>query len=293
MTTPLLYDCDNTLGLPWKEIDDGLTLLYLLGRPDIQLLGVTTTFGNGNIGEVQKQTEQLLRDQGRGDIPVVEGAGARGQGPTAAARFMTDTAAAAPGTVTLLATGPLGNLRAAAQLDPGFFRNLRQIICMGGYLYPLRLGWRDLPELNLSADPEAAYSVLHAHCPVTLMNAQVCLQATFGWRDVRQAGFWNRDMRRMVRRWLLGFGLHVGVPVFYLWDLVPAVYVSHPELFEENPVKVHSTATDLETGKLVLTGNGAGAWVNMPKHILDAERFKALLFEAWQRQALGLVGADG
>ena len=100
-------------------------------------------------------------------------------------------------------------------------------------------------------------------------------------------------MRRMVSRWLLGFGLHVGVPVFYLWDLVPAVYVAHPELFDENLVTVRSTATDLETGELVLTGNGAGAWVNMPNRILDAARFKALLFEAWQRQALGTVGADG
>lgn len=32
---------------PWSEIDDGLTLLYLLGRPEIRLVAVTTTFGNG------------------------------------------------------------------------------------------------------------------------------------------------------------------------------------------------------------------------------------------------------
>ena len=55
---------------------------------------------------------------------------------------------------------------------------------MGGVRQPLRLGWRLLPELNLSANPEAAASVLAAPCPVTLMSAEICLQAAFSWRDL-------------------------------------------------------------------------------------------------------------
>ena len=279
----VLYDCDNTLGLPKREIDDGLTLLYLLGRPDIELIGVTTTFGNGPLDEVYPQTVRLLLDLGCGDIPVFRGAGARGQAPTEAAHFLAETVAAAPGEITLLATGPLGNLHAAATLDPGFFRNLKQIACMGGYLHPLRIGWRNLPELNLSADPEAAHSVLNAPCPVTLMNAHVCLQAPFGLRALRRARFWPRELRRVVRRWLLTFGLYCGVPEFYLWDLLPAIYLSYPELFDENPVAITSTVTDLETGALVLGSDGNGASVNLPGHILDRARFMAILFEAWQR----------
>ena len=290
MPERIIYDCDNTMGQPFKEIDDGLTLLYLLGRPDVELLGVTTTFGNGDIDEVYPQTERLLHEVGRADIPVFRGEGERGQPPTAAARFLAETAAAHPGEITLLATGPLGNLRAAAELDSAFFDNLKQIVCMGGYLRPLRIGWRNLPELNLSADPEAAFAVLHAPlrqtqgiaCPVTLMNAHVCLQASFGWCDLKQIRHWGHDTRRVVRNWLLTFGLYCGVSVFYLWDLLPAVYVSHPELFDENQVRVCSTVTDLETGTLVIAGEGAGARINMPSRILDPERFKAILFEAWR-----------
>jgi inosine-uridine nucleoside N-ribohydrolase len=279
----VLYDCDNTMGLPWREIDDGLALLYLLGRPDVDLIGVTTTFGNGSIDAVYPQTARMLRDLGREDIPVFWGAGAREQAPTEAARFLAETVAAAPGEITLLATGPLGNLHAAAQLDPAFFRNLKQIACMGGYLHPLRIGWRNLPELNLSADPEASYSILNTPCPVTLMNAHVCLQAPFGGRELRRARFWSRALRRVVRNWLVTFGLYCGVSVFYLWDLLPAIYVSEPDLFDENPVEVFSTVADLETGSLVVTGNGAGAWINMPSLIVDRERFMAVLFAAWQR----------
>jgi len=52
MTQKIIFDCDNTLGIPLKEVDDGLTLLYLLGVPELDLLGITTTFGNGRIDQV-------------------------------------------------------------------------------------------------------------------------------------------------------------------------------------------------------------------------------------------------
>ncbi len=283
MTEQIIFDCDNTMGLPRKEIDDGLTLLYLLGRPDVELLGITTTFGNGDIDEVYPATEKLLRDLGRADVPLYKGEGERGQPPTAAARFLVETAASRPGEITLLATGPQGNLRAAAELDPAFFANLKRITCMGGYLHSLRIGWRNLAELNLSADPEATFAMLNAPCPVTLMNAHICLQAPFGWRDLRRARFWGHDMRRVVRNWMLTFGVYCGVSVFYLWDLVPAIYISHPELFDENPVWVRSTVADLETGTLVVGDEGEGASINMPSRILAPERFKAILFEAWRQ----------
>jgi purine nucleosidase len=286
MTEKIIFDCDNTMGLPRKEIDDGLTLLYLLGRPDVELLGITTTFGNGTIDEVHFATEWLLRGVDRTDIPLHQGEGERGQPPTDAARFLAETAASRPGEITLLATGPLGNLRVAAELDPAFFGNLKQIASMGGYLHPLRIGWRNLVELNLSADPEGAFAVLNASCPITLMNAHVCLQAPFGWRDLGRIEHWGRDMRRVVRNWLLAFGVYCGVPTFYLWDLVPAIYISYPELFDANPVWGNSTVTDLETGALVVASEGEGNRVNMPERILDPERFRAILWEAWRQTPL-------
>ena len=284
----VIFDCDNTYGLPRHEIDDGLVLLYLLGCPDVTLMGVTTTFGNGSIDEVHTATTQQMCTLARDDIPVFKGAGARSDPPTDAARFLAEAAAAHPGEITFLATGPLGNLRAAAELDPSFFDNLKQIVCMGGYLHPLRIGWRNLPELNLSADPEASFAVLNAPsehgCPVTLMNAHVCLQAAFGWGDLRRATFWDRTTHRIVRAWLMLFGLYCGVRHFYLWDLLPAAYISHPELFDTHPVRVTSTVFDLESGTLLITDTAENTAVNMPAHILDPQRFKDLLFEAWKRR---------
>jgi purine nucleosidase len=284
----VIFDCDNTMGLPRKEIDDGLTLYYLLGEADIELLGVTTTFGNGPIDCVYPQTVDTLCELGLDSIPVLRGEGQRRRTrpldapENEAARFLAETAAADPGEVTLLATGPLGNLQAAAELGPDFFSHVKQIACMGGYLSALRIGWRNLDELNFSADPEAAYAVLsQKDCPVTVMNGHTCLQAFFDRHDLARMKGWKHNIYRTTRDWLWVFGLYCGVTGFYLWDLLPAVFISHPGFFDENTVHVRSTVADLESGTLVLDLEGDGAPVNMPARILQPAAFKETLFESW------------
>ena len=279
----IIFDCDNTMGLRTKEIDDGLALYYLLGRPEILLVGVTTTFGNGTIDQVFSQTQKMVTDLGRQDIPVIKGAGKRGEGPTEAARFLAEKTAAFPGEITILATGPLGNLRGAAELDPNFYSNLKAISCMGGYLHPIKVGRRDVKELNLSADPEAAFDVLNAPCPVTLMNAQICLQAPFRWRDYLKLDFWSRKTRWIVRDWLLLHAVFCGIPNYYLWDLLPAVYVTNPGLFYDYQVVIQSSVNDLEDGTLLPEDSVGGQGVNMPVLINDLDRFLEVLLEAWRK----------
>ena len=285
MKERVICDCDNTMGVPGKPIDDGQTLLYLWGRPDLDLVGITTSFGNGSIDEVYGATKKLLRDLGWEEVPLFKGEGERGQAPTEAARFLAEAAASHPGEITLLAIGPLGNLRGAAELDPAFFQNLKQITIMGGYLHALAGPyWENVPERNLASDPEAAFAVLHAPCPVTLMNAQICLQAPFGLPELTRIEQWHGTrMYQTLRDWLLECEIDPGVPGDYLWDLLPAVYISYPDLFDENPVWIQSSVSDLETGTIILGAEGDGALVNMPTQILDVDRFYAILYDAWAR----------
>lgn len=278
----VIYDCDNTMGLPFKEIDDGLTLLYLLGRPDIHLMGVTTTFGNGSTDQAFAQTKELLRRVNRTDIPVFKGQPERGNLPNAAADFLARMTAERPGQISVLATGPLTNLFSAKRLNAGFFDHAAEIVCMGGYLSPLRIGWRNLAELNLSADAEAAHAVLNASCPVTLMSAQLCLQAWFGWGDLPKIRSLDPWIQETVRRWLLAFGLYCGVGRFYLWDLVPAVYLSYPELFSGEQAQVTSTEDDLAAGMIHMGDvKGLPHPISLPTKILDPDPFKSTVFASW------------
>ena len=58
------------MGLPNKDVDDGLALMYLIGNSNIDLLGVTTTFGNSHIEDVFQATTKLFNDLNITDIPL-------------------------------------------------------------------------------------------------------------------------------------------------------------------------------------------------------------------------------
>lgn len=81
---PLIFDCDNTMGVPNHDVDDGLALLYVLGCPEVDLLGVTCSFGNSTQDTVYRNTRRLLQEWGRGDIPVFRGA----DSPAPLARYL-------------------------------------------------------------------------------------------------------------------------------------------------------------------------------------------------------------
>lgn len=278
----IVFDCDNTFGLNAKEIDDGLALLYLLGRRDLSLHGVTTVFGNGTMKESFQQTKGLLESVGCSEIPVYQGASEPGWKPTDAAQFLADVVKDKKGGITILATGPLSNLFAASKIDPHFFQYISEIVCMGGCTHPLRIGWRTLDELNISADTEASWSVLNADCKVTLMNAHLCQKVYFDWNDFKTISHWPQEIKRKIRNWLLLFGLYCGKLKFYLWDLVPAVYLSFPEVFSQNVISVLSSRQDLEIGHVTTIDTSSGPEINMPDSINNGPFLKRTIFNAWE-----------
>lgn len=299
MVKRVIVDCDNTMGKPYAEIDDGLTLLYLLGCDDIELVGITNCYANASIKDVEYWTDRFLHDIDRTDIPRFSGKPFIDQNatewfsrtwahhflnekkpeprPSEAARFLVEQTRKFPGQIHLLALGSMTNLLEAYELDHGFFSNLAEISLMGGVYGDLEIKGRRCLELNLACNPEGARLVLNnGGCPVVVMNANICLQAPFRDGDMEAISFWPERRKQMVREWLWGWQ-----GTFYLWDLLPAVYLSHPGLFDLKKRRISSSLQDLEQGLLV--SDGGGPEVVMPDTILDVPRFMEILLTAWRR----------
>ena len=67
MPTPIILDCD-------PGHDDAIALLLALGSPELELLGVTTTYGNQTLEKTTANALRVLELAGRSDIPVAAGA---------------------------------------------------------------------------------------------------------------------------------------------------------------------------------------------------------------------------
>jgi purine nucleosidase len=207
---PILLDTD--IG---TDVDDCLALAVLLGSPEIDLIGVTTVYGD--VALRARMIRKLLALAGRDEVPVFEGVGAPlvrnqpvywpghegvglleagdderfGQKPDRhAVDALIATVMARPGEVHLLAVGPLTNVAAALIQQPELAYNLAHLTIMGGYIAPWTGGDR-VAEHNILCDPEAARVVFASGAPISLVPLDVTLKAVIGRegvRAIREAG---------------------------------------------------------------------------------------------------------
>jgi purine nucleosidase len=184
-------------------VDDAAAWLLAFASPELRVLGVTTTHGNVALAQTTHNAGVLLALAGEAarDVPLFAGADrpllrvpeeahdVHGQNglpahdlpaplrPPAdehAAQFLIRAARAAPGEITVIATGPLTNLALALRLAPDLAGLLREIVWMGG---GTAQGNRTpAAEANALTDPHAAAVVFGSGTPLRMVGLNVTMQ---------------------------------------------------------------------------------------------------------------------
>lgn len=282
----VIFDCDNTMGLEGKDVDDGLTLLYLLGRKDIELSGVTLTHGNGTIEEVSNNTRRVFEDLNLKHVKYYIGANAIENRYSEAAKFLAEEARRYPKDITILATGSMSNLYGAYLYDNEFFNNVKNIVIMGGILEPLTVGNVDVKELNLSCDYEATFKVLTSGANITILNGHTSLQALFGEAEIEYVRKSNNYLLNYIYNNIVPWCKHMeeyfGIKGFCNWDAAAAIYITNPELFDENIVNIFPSKELLKSGYITLSEDGNNK-INMPSSIKNLEEFNNILISSWEQ----------
>jgi inosine-uridine nucleoside N-ribohydrolase len=172
------------------DIDDAFALALALRSPELEILGITTTFGDTETRA--RIVDRMLGESEHENIPVAAGAPtktdsiltqrryadgghfARRSHP-AAVDFILDQIRRHPGEITLVAIGPLMNLGAAIDKDPATFHQLKRVVLMGGSVYR---GYGDVgyfpphgpdDEWNIENDIPSARKLFAAGVPLYVM----------------------------------------------------------------------------------------------------------------------------
>jgi len=195
--TPVVVDCD-------PGVDDAAALLYLLAHDGVDVVGITTVFGNNTAAVCAVNALRILELVGRTDIPVavgaeapvvgpapelalevhgVDGLGDAGLPPLGDARPVEESAVELidrlshehAGRLRILAVAPLTNLADALERVPGLVDRVADVVIMGGAA--------DAPgnmtvagEANVLHDPEAAQAVISAPWETTLVPLDVTMR---------------------------------------------------------------------------------------------------------------------
>jgi inosine-uridine nucleoside N-ribohydrolase len=170
------------------DIDDAFALALALQSSEVQIVGVTTAWGDTALRA--RMVRRMLAENGRAEIPVAEGIVTKSRanfsqmrwaerGPDGpkqdAVEFLLDTIRKNPGEITLVAIGPLTNIGAAIEKDAETFHKLKRVVLMGG---SVRKGYADTgyepnhgpqPEYNILSDVPAAQKLFASGVPIFMM----------------------------------------------------------------------------------------------------------------------------
>ncbi|CAB0605367.1 nucleoside hydrolase [Corynebacterium diphtheriae] len=193
-------------------IDDALALAYTLGSPELDLIGVTATYGNVLVETGVRNDLALLELFGRSDVPVFAGEphalakdgfevleisafihGKNGIGEAEVAEpvgvvqelsavdFLIESVERYGDELIIVPTGAMTNIAAAMKTSETFARDA-QIVFMGGALtVPGNVSqWA---EANVNQDPEAADIMVRNAGDITMVGLDVTLQTLLTYAE--------------------------------------------------------------------------------------------------------------
>ncbi|MBS1853370.1 MAG: nucleoside hydrolase [Acidobacteria bacterium] len=228
------------------DIDDAFAVALALRSSELEILGITTTFGDTEARA--KLADRLLGETGHSDIPVAAGTAAKAPGGLTqrryaegghfaranhppAVEFILDQIRRYPGQITLVAIGPLVNVGALIDQDPQTFRKLARIVLMGGSVYR---GGGDLgytkpsgpqAEWNIKNDIPSAQKLFQSGVPIFMMpldSTQLKLD------EVKRAILFQAGTPLTDALTLLYHQWGYETPTLY--DVMTLAYILNPEL---------------------------------------------------------------
>jgi len=203
----IIIDTDPAIGIAGTDADDPIAIMLALRDPRLELLAITTVFGNCPPLLGARCATQILQTYGSSNIPVAVGqgvplsgtlpdllqqayTGARGQEGSIilpsedashchrhASELIIELVRRYPHQITLIAIGAQSNLAMALLKAPDIAPLIKEVIMMAGAL-GLNSRWgrgniTPVAECNIWFDPHAADIVFRSGIPLTMASLDV------------------------------------------------------------------------------------------------------------------------
>ncbi len=285
-------------------IDDAMAIFFACLHPDLNVVGLTTVFGNVTV-EVATRNALVLVEMARQDIPVAKGAGQpvvqnpnqvsdhvhgnEGFGDVApitpkgaavaesGSEFICRMICENPGEIVLCPIGPLTNIAQALDMDPSIASKVKSVVIMGGGLE--RGNVTEYAEANIWNDPHAADAVFAADWDITMVGLDVTNQVLCKTGDFARiaantpvlGGFLNK----VVQFYLRFYEKQYGVPGCQMHDPTAVIAITHPQLFTIETHALEVIVDGTRVGQTVRSAQAARRPVKVCMGV-DAERVKEL-----------------
>lgn len=248
------------------DVDDALALAVLLGSREVDLLGITTVYGDARLRSNIAMHLCSLADR---TIPTYIGeskpisgrevwmSGSEGENfkdldafipqSRSAVDFLVETVDAQPKAVDVIAIGPLTNIARAIQSNQDFEHKVKRVWIMGGDFTQAKV------EHNFKCDIDAARIVLESNIPISILdlpNSQKTIIRMKEIEQIRNAPTFGALLYSEIMSWIQPRNQDWTIP----HDPIAALSLLVPEFFESS-----------STGKVKIDTEGMSFWNESPE----------------------------
>ena len=252
-------------------IDDAMAIFTALRSPEVEVVGMTTVFGNTPVDVTTMNALRLRELEGNEHVPVARGCavpmvialekvavhvhGEDGMGninpppprskalDIPAPQFIVEMVLANPGEIILMPVGPLTNIAMALRLEPKIAGLVKGVVLMGGAAgVPGNIS--PVAEANIYHDPHAADIVFGADWQVTMVGLDVTTRVKMTREYMQKMGDSGSKPTALLKRmWPCYVGFHdqfygMGGTI-HTHDPSAITYIIHPEWFHTEAYPVY------------------------------------------------------
>ncbi len=240
---PIWIDTDPACGQgATNDVDDCWALMMALHAPELDLRGISTTFGNTKGETALQVARQAIKYLGGAARTLIyEGSHAQGS-----PEWKSTQASAAIASMlrreklTIIAQGPLTNIATVIINHPDLVKNIDRIVIVAGkrpgnLFHPGQQWWFHFRDFNIRKDTPAAKIVLDSGIPLILTPFELATKVTIMRSDLDklasgdEAAQW---LQQVSQPWMSFWEDRLHKRGFHPFDALAVGYVTMPDLFK-------------------------------------------------------------
>lgn len=277
---PVIIDCD-------PGVDDVLAIILGIYHPDIEIQGICSVTGNGDIENTTRNAKDIVAFCNRKDIPIYQGSavtldnhkpatvsafGDDGLGGFAktihsdkkielecAVDYLIKSIHKNPEELTLLIIGPCTNIARAIRKDQTIVSKVKHVVIMGGAKYTGNMS--PVAEYNFWADPLAAKEVLMAgFSKLDIIGLDVTNQIALSAETREVMRIFNTPLSNLIynvtrdgvdENWLAR-----RKAIAPMHDVLTMAYIINPSIVTMKPVNIDVVIEGIAKGQSVVDIGG-------------------------------------
>ena len=247
------------------DVDDALALAVLLGSKEVDLIGITTVYGDAQLRSTIAMHLCSLLNRSIptfiGESKPISGrevwmSGSEGKNfkdldsftpqTTSAVDFLVQSVVAQPKSVDVIAIGPLTNIARAIQVDLDFAEKVKRVWIMGGDFTQSKV------EHNFKCDIDAAKIVMESNVPISILDLPSSQKTIIRMEEIEQirnAPVLGTILYSEIMSWIQPRNQDWTIP----HDPIAALSLLAPEFFENSPA-----------GQVSIDPEGMSFWKESP-----------------------------